>query len=295
MVVRLGGPDRDRVQVVNSQRYRIKQGMALQLQHVSNANGIQVRGWARVRYDDGTDSLLTIPEFTTPTEGVAAVLASPSDVATMDGWVVDALVSVPQADDVKRGQIYVKLFFDPFGPVLCSDYCYSDFGPVALGTYNQPGPGGGSGHLRVVTLKTDGVPAAFSFAPGVSNTIRLVHNLYWFYSCSDTVASRVLSLRQRAGTGSLPTGFGVAGADSLWEVPDLTLTADQDGSMFATSNRSGSNDNGAWVENDQSTAPTLFPWLVAEADDSFIRFNTVAFEADDFDTAYALIEDWVVL
>ncbi|HIA02038.1 MAG TPA: hypothetical protein EYN66_09025, partial [Myxococcales bacterium] len=159
MVVRLG--QSTDVQVVNSQRYRIKQGQALSLAFVSSQLST-IRAWARVRYDNGEDAILFIPDQALVNDRTIT-LATPSDVARMDGWVVDALVELPLDLDVKRGEVYVKLFMDPVGPVLCSDYVYSKFGQVALGTYIQAGPGGGGGNLEVLTLKAEGVPVASTF------------------------------------------------------------------------------------------------------------------------------------
>jgi len=156
MVVRLGVSSD--VEIVNSQRYRIRQGMALQLQYVSDQT-VTVRAWARIRYDNGEDDTLFIADATLSNDRELA-LTPPSDVARLDGWVTDALVELPLDLTIKRGEVYIRLFMDPFGPLLCKDYCYSNFGQVALGTYIQDGPGGGGGHLRVFEVKALGAPAA---------------------------------------------------------------------------------------------------------------------------------------
>jgi len=290
MVVRLGHTE---TQVVNSQRYRILQGQALHLRYATDNSTVAVRAWARVRYDNGEDDVLFIADQTLTGDPPTVRVLRPSDVARMDGWVTDALVEMLTAD-IKRGQVYVKLFMDPFGPVLCSDYCYSDFGQVALGTYIQSGPGGGIGYLRVATLKAEALPASFTVTLAVSNIIRLVHSLVWYYHCDSGVASRVLQCRLRQPLGAVPTGYDATDATLTWEAADLTLTADQDGSVFADQERTGINDNGTIAIDNQASAPTPFPLLVSEDNVTSLRFNVASEESGDLDVVYALYEDWVL-
>ena len=293
-VVRLGMTG---VEVVNSQRYRIKQGMALQLSLISEDNNVTIRGWARVRYDDGTDSLLTIPEFRTDNDPVAVVLASASDVATQDGWVVDALVQVPLDEDVKRGQIYVNLYFDPFGPLILSGYVYSNIGRLALGSYSEPGPGGGSGFLERVTIKSNGVPAASTTRSlSENNIIRKVYGFIWYYAAANDAATRILKATFRNPLGADPTGFAASDGD-VWSPATLTLTSDEDGCLFADDKRSGINDDGTITIEDITTAPTPFPILVpsfTQGDPSELIFTVTDLHANDFDTIYMLQESWVV-
>jgi len=282
------------VEIVNSQRYRVKQGQALWLESLS-FDAALVRAWARVRYDNGEDDILFIPDQTLNSEGTRA-LAIPSDVARHDGWVTDALVELPiAADDIKRGQVYVRLYLDPFGPLLCKDYCYSDFGQVPLGTFIQSGPGGGDGNLRWVAVKADGVPATFSYNLRTSNTIRLVRQFIWYYAASNTVASRLLQAQLRRAGAGLPTGYSTGSEGIVWEATDLTLTSDQDGSVFADSHRSGINDAGVLAIDNAAAEPPPFPLLVTEDDLLFFRFLVTNEEADDFDLVWGLFEDWVVV
>jgi len=296
VVIRLGQTD---VEVVNSQRYRVKQGQALLLQHISSENNVTLLGWARVRYDDGTDSLLTIPAFRTSNDPVAVTLASPSDVATQDGWVVDAMVSIPLAvdNDVPRGQIYVNLYFDPFGPLLCSGYVYSDVGRLALGQYQDPGPKGGSGFLERITIKSNGVPAASTTRSlSENNTIRIIYGFVWYYASANDAATRVLNVVFRNPLGADPTGF-VAAIGNVWASATLTLTSDEDGTLWAFEKYSGINDDGTITVDDITTAPTPFPILVPSftaGDPSELVFTVPALHANDFDAIYMLQESWVV-
>jgi len=270
---------------------RILQGQRLTLHTISDA-AVTLRAWVRVIYDDGSGQLLTIPEAVRSASRVPEALAS-TDVVSQNGWIVNAEVEM-LTDDIKRGQTYVRLAVEPFGAALLADYCFSEFGHVSLGTFIQAGPGGGGGHLRMLTIKADGAPADFSFTPALSNMIRLVHNIYWFYTSSGDVASRILNLRQRQGVGGIPTGFGVTGADYLWESATLTLTANQDGSVWVTSVLSGINDNGTIAVDNQASAPSPFPWWVTEDDNRYFRFFHTDEEAADFELAEGLVEDWVI-
>jgi len=293
MVVRLGSTST--VEVVNSQRYRIKQGQSLQLQHISSENAVPIVGWARVRYDNGMDTLLTIPEFTTSTDPIAVALASPSDVATMDGWVTDAVVSLPLDSTVKRGQIYVKLFFDPLGPVLCTGYVFATIGALALGSYSDPGPGGGSGNLTVVTVKANGAPVAATdhTLAGVGQ-IRRVYGWIWYYVASADVATRTLQPIIRDSLGALPTGMSSGGNSNQWVPASLVLTASQQGSIFANEHRTGSSDAGTLSIANTTTAPNPFSILVHADDPGLLRFSTTNGNANDFDAIYLLREEWVV-
>jgi len=288
MVVRLG--QTSGVEVVNSQRYRIKQGQALSMSSLASVIKT-IRAWARVRYDNGEDGILFIPDELTSNDRTS-VLSTPSDVARMDGWVVDALVELPVDTDVKRGQLYIKLFMDPFGPVLCTDYLYSRFGQVALGTYIQAGPGGGAGNLEVLTLKAEGVPLASTswILAQYSSEIVKIYGFAWYYLASADAASRVLSTELRQPRGAMPTGQTVA---SVWEIPDLTLIANQQGIVFADEKRSGINDHTALAIDSAATNPSPFPILVTEGDPYFVNFSVASLHANDLDTIYLFQESWI--
>jgi len=295
MVVRFG-EGHQQAQGFVPQRYRILQGQGLHLQYVSDTAAM-VRAWARVYYDNGVDSILYVPDQALTGDRLAAVLA-PSDVAIADGWIVDAVVECV-TDGVKRGQAYVKLNVALpsliFGTVLCADYVFSTFGQVALGTYSPPGPGGGSGNLQQVTVKSDSAPATTTYTLALSNTIRRVHSFVWYYNASSDVASRALAVRLRNILGALPTGMTSAGAIDVWRGDDITLTADQEGTVFADPKRGGSNDNVTIVIQDAAADPSVFPLLIQEDDLATLIFTPTLGEVADRDSIYILLEEWIVL
>jgi len=281
-----------------AQRFRILQGQQLHLHHISNSSGT-VRAWARLHYDSGIDSILYVPDQALVGTRVESVLTA-SEVAAEDGWVTDAVVEM-LTGNVKRGQAWVRLEVAAesgiFGTILCSDYCYSGFGQVALGTYGQMGPGGGQGHLYWEAIKAEGAPGGFSYPLAVSNMIRLVREFIWYYVASADVATRTLRMHLRERGGGLPTGYGTGVRRDLWVSGTgvLTLTASENGSIFGDEARSGVNDNGTITIADAAAAPTPFPLLVPEAgnvDFSGILTNE---EALDVDIVWGLFEDWIVI
>jgi len=291
MVIHLGAPLDNNL--AGAGYRRILQGQTLTLHTISDA-AVSIRAWARLIYDgSGQQQLLTIPETSRSASRVAEALIS-ADVVISDGWVVNAEVEM-LTDGIKRGQTYVRLAVEPFGASLLEDYCFS--GPhVALGTYVQPGPGGGGGNLNWLAIKANGVPATFTFTLSLSNQIRLLREVIWYYSSSGTAASRILALRLRDRGGALPTGYPPSNVlGDFWEASVLTLTANEDGLVFADEQRSGINDNGTLVIDSTASAPTPFPILVSEDDLTDLVGTVTDEEADDFDVVWGLVEDWIIL
>jgi len=291
MVVRLGVRPASGGILAGAGYRRILQGQALVLHTISDA-AVTLRAFARVIYDDGTGQLLTIPETARSASRVAEVLVS-ADVVVQNGWVVNAEVEM-LTSDIKRGQAYVRLAVEPFSCVLLQDYCFSGFGNVSLGTFVQPGPGGGDGNLEIVTVRADVVPANINVSLAASNTIRKVYGFVWYYNASADAATRVLNSQVQNPLGAVPTGFAVITTD-LWLGTVVTLTASQEGYVFGDTKRAGSNDNGTLVIDDAASAPSPFPLLVDEDDPVLFNFTPTDFHANDRDSIYYLREGWVVL
>lgn len=293
MVIRLGAGS-ERPNLAGAGYRRILQGQMLHLHTISDT-AVSVRAWARVIYDGtGQQQLLTIPETARSGSRVAEDLAS-ADIVIADGWIVNAEVEM-LTDDIQRGQTYVRLSVEPFGASLLADYCFSDFGIVSLGTFGQPGPGGGDGDLRVVTVKVLAAPAAQTyFSPVLSNMVRKVKALSWYYEASSDADTRVLAIAQENFLGASTVG-PAANTTDVWGALGLTLTADQDGMIFCEESRSGINDNGTLTISDVTTAPTPFPLLVSEDMSTILRFDFTVVDghANDRDVIYALVEGWVV-
>jgi len=268
--------------------YRILQGQQPHLVTISDAT-VTLRGWIRVIYEDGTEQLLTVPEI--PRDGSERQIERlPSlEIATQDGWVVGASVEM-LTSGIKRGQTYVRLKLEPFGVLLLADYCYSTFGQVALGTFIQPGPGGGGGHLHVITVKALGAPTSGTFTLPLSNMVRKVLSFAWPYIASVDVASRTLNVYFNDYLSTYPV---MTSRDSdVWLSGTLTLTASEGGVQFADSDRSGNNDNGTMaIDSD----PTPFPiWVSDDQDtDESLQFVVANEEVLDVDAIYVFVEEWI--
>jgi len=296
MVVRLGLTERSTADL-HPQRYRILQGQALHLHYVANASP-RIRSWARVIYDNGEPGLLLCPDEVITGEGVPSAEVTSSDVARMNGWVTDALVELPIADTIQRGQVYAQLQLEPYGPILCQDYVFSDTGgQISLGTFRPPGPAGGAGHVRVVTVKAEGVPVAVTtLVLRVNNTLRRFDALVWYYEASNDVATRTLLIKMQNYLGASLTGQ-LANTRVIWSPATLVLTADEDGTVFADASRSGKNDNTTVTIEDITTAPTPFPaWIRGDMPAELtLQFDNQNFHANDLDAIYVLTEEWVMV
>jgi len=125
-----------------------------------------------------------------------------------------------------------------------------------------------------------------------NNRIRKVHGFAWYYECSSDVASRVLDVELRNPIGAVPAGF--TGAAAVWQGPQLTLTADQEGVAFAGQSRGGINDNGSLTISDRASAFPPFPYWAHENDSVDLAFLVASGHANDLDVIYVLVESWQV-
>jgi len=280
--------------MTDSGRFRVIAGQRLLLQTISGAATV-LRAYARAEHDDGSTQVLTVSAITTLAGRVDESFYSP-DVVLKDGWVVFAVVEL--LTNVKRGQTFVRLSLSPTGAMLIEDYVYQNHWP-SLGMYGEPGPGGGNGFLDVLTVKAEGAPAAStSFSLAASRVLRKVYGFMWYYESSSDVATRVLTVELRGPLGAVPTGFGVNAGDT-WLTPtiaSLSLTADEDGSVFADPHRSGKNDDGTITIDirDSAAEPTPFPYWAEEGDPVALLFQVASSNANDLDVIYALVETWLV-
>jgi len=271
-----------------SSPFRVVTGQCLRLRKTSNRLGV-IRAYARILYDDGGSSLLTLPSVTF-TANTVEVFAS-EDVVLRDGWCVYASVEMVTTG-VYRGDVYVQLSFSPSGAILLQDYSYEAYWPT-LGVFREPGPGGGEGRLVITTVKAAGAPTASTvFALAGNNRIRKIHGYAWYYNVSSDVASRTLDVELRNPLGAVPAGF--TGAAAVWQAPQLTLTADEEGVAFGGLLRDGFNDADVLTISDRASAPVPFPYWSHENDSADLAFLVANSNANDRDVIYALVESWQV-
>lgn len=266
--------------------YRVREGQKLRLHTISTNTSI-VGAWARIVYDNGSDDVLWVPE-SNPSASLVEEDWFSRSVVKDSGWVVAAAVTTLNE---KRGRQFVTLDMDPFGVLLLQGYAVQHV-PLALGTYREPGPEGGDGDYTVVTVKADGVPVVTTtYALALAQQLRRIHGFVWYYAADGTAATRACSVILRQPFGAVPTGYPAGIARDVWQPLDVTLTADQNGSSFASTQGSGQNDNGTLTVQSEATP---FPLTVEEADPIELIFTVPLPQAGDFDAIYVLAENWLV-
>lgn len=150
--------------VLSPGTFRFRQGETIGCQAFSS---VVMTFYARFRvlFDDGTQELVAVDDFTTGS-GALVEYARSDWIARDDGIVLSgaAHISGGTAAQPRRGQTFVRAFISATSPdlivgaVLFQDYLFRGYSPV-LGSYVDPGPAGGRGVLRSITT-TD--PAAGS-------------------------------------------------------------------------------------------------------------------------------------
>lgn len=209
---------------------------------------------------------------------------------------------------VKRGQLYAQLYavgrtIADARTFLSAGYVYDGFWPT-LGFIQEPGPGGGEGFLSVETVVADAAGnVVTTYTPAVTNGFRKLYGLVGYYNADSNAASRVFFITMTRAWGALPTGFATATNAELWEGPGggMTLTASQEGSIFVYGKGTGAsgfsliNTNGTLAEESTATAPIPFPLDILEAEPLTFLFEAVNGLAGDRYSAYALVEEWLVI
>lgn len=274
----------------------IRQGEKLQLLTLSTA-AISIRAVATMRTLAGRYLDLVI--------ATKVLIAGPSQeyfessaAAPSDGWIEQLSVYVPNpaatpSAAVQRGQLLVRVAIgnNTQGPVIAQGYVY-DMGAVVLGQHEDPGPRGGSGYQRIRILQASGAPATTALPLAVHNTFLRYKSFGLWYICDANAASRSITFSIRnQGTSGLPTGF--TASQVLWGASTLTLTATQDGAVFADAKRSVKDTNGTVAVDNAASAPTPLPLDVTPEDLVDLRWGVTNNQAGDLLNVMALTEEWL--
>ena len=151
------------------------------------------------------------------------------------------------------------------------------------------------------TVLDDVAPAAATVTRlAASNARRIIWGFVWYYHASGDGATRVLrNMIRNPGLG-LPTGMTQGANTRPWlSRADVTLTANQEGTIYAMGKRSGGDgfhsdvDNGTISVADASTLPIPFPLMVEENDLADLEFIVTDGHANDRNSAHILIEEWI--
>jgi len=285
----------------------IRQGQALVMRVASSIAAV-VEARAAIRYDDGSlDDIYIQEAYTTGsyagTQGHSDQILTGNLTAIRDGQVVAVRVVAKTGTDPAQGTtalpspglVYVRLGLTNGGYDLASGYVY-DGKALTLGEHTDAGPGGGPGSRRPKTLKANGAPATTLYDLFQSGTWRRWHGVHWLYNCSADAASRVLSMHVRAPFGvAVPTGMASLPNLAVWFSLTLTLTASEEGALYALPAVGGQVDNGTQTQQSAASAPSVFPLDVApEALLAEISCDITDGNANDRDVIYGDVEEWLI-
>jgi len=236
------------------------------------------------------------------TSSTRTVITQDTYVVPDDRYLVWLKVSDQLSTNVFRGTLYIEVYVGkgdakPFY-TLIGDYLSTEHYPQWPGDIVERGPGGGDGFVSWIALFTNraGDAAALATALALTNTIRKVTAIVHYYNASADAATRTFQRGYlRLPGGTLPTGFASSDATITSDIAaDVTLTASEEGMLYADAQGMVRNDNGTPTKESQATNPSPLPLLLVESDPTEYVTRTVTNgNANDTQSAYARIEEWL--
>lgn len=252
-----------------------------------------------VVYDDGTDGNFTLSVTTNPNRTAVVQDSTRPSTATKNGWVVGLAVDTP-GSIVKRGTVWVEVSINSLSvlanrrTILCRGYYHSERF-LTLGDNENNGPPE-QGFVNYRKVADDVAPVDIEETLALVNTLVRVDGFIWYYHASSDVASRTLRASLRDVGDGLPTGMTSGGNTLLGVWPSaavLTLTQDQEGTMFVKDQYAVSVDNGSPTFEDPSARPNPFPLWIQEDDVGEFFFDVTSANANDRHTIYLITEEWL--
>lgn len=290
--------------------YRVHRGEYAGINYSASVAPTFMRADIGVLYDDGREETFIVytDSFTADRTILSAypgrnVGASPGKVFRLDGHVVSAQVVQSGVD--KRGRLYPRLVVAGVGDfekhTLCEGYLYTHHS-LSLGQSVEPGPGGGDGYLHLLTLANDVAgTATTTVAMAATNALRKWYGVALYYNRTADVENVIPNIDVVSQPwGALPTGFA-ATVPLVYRLAGPSLQTGEEGVMFVYNSGGGpgfaaTQDNGGVpVYLDTSTNPQPFPLWVHEDDPIDVRLIITNGHADDRYSAYALVEEWLVV
>jgi len=199
---------------------------------------------------------------------------------------------------IRRGQLYADVaLVPPTGGstqiTLAKGYIHSE-AVLPLGEFSDPTDGQGDTIPESIGDDIAGnVDTVHALA--ITNSIRRIDSVVWYYHCSADVAARTMSLRILAPSGTVPTGFDSGNDRQIAAVTGPALSANEDGIMYW--NRFGYQvvvDNNVITIADNSTASNPFPmWIDVGDTDARMSFDVTDGEALDTYQAFLTGEIWI--
>ncbi len=283
-------------------KYRLRQGDTIGVVAASSQEAILDGSW-RILYDDGALDIFTLIRASTGTTRVREYFST-DGVAKRAGEIVSGVLRSP-ASGLNRGEVYAQMlsgrkvgegFPSIDHNVIGQSYVY-DMSPSLLGVFIEPGPGGGEGNVRPITVAAseDG-DVNTSFPMAASNAHRRFDAAIIYYHCDGTVVNRTWVTRIRDRGLGVPTGFDAGNDRQIQALISPTLSADEDGILYQ--NRFGyqaSVDQSVITLANNTTASNPFPFWVMESDGAEFFIDITNGAAGDKYSAYLFGEEWILL
>jgi len=227
-----------------------------------------------------------------------------ADAILTDATLVFVLAGTPSV--LKRGQAWARIGLRRYGvahgKAIAQGYIQTTTGnQIHLGQFEEPGPGGGEGFLSWVTLALNvagNVDTTVAFA--ATNAFRKIYGFVWYYNASADVAARTMQPRLKDLGFTAPTGF--TGAARFWQPnTDQAVAASEEGVVVVFGGDKGPGygvrglAGGALSKENTASDPIPFPLLVTESEPADIELLLGSGHANDRYSAYALVEEWLVI
>ncbi len=248
-----------------------------------------------VLYDDGGESDVPL-EVLSPTDGSA--VSDTSSPVTRGGLVVGCRLDKEDAG-IERGELYCQVRIGHRPDIekqgICAGYMYDEH-PLNMGTFDEPGPGGGNGKNTPRTWADDvaGDVDTTLFLSDV-NRIRRIDGFVRYYHASGDTATRDMIIRLRDVGSGVPTGFDAGNDRQIFTIAGPQLIANQDGIVYCRNGLySITVDNGTPSVENNTTAPNPFPFWVHEDESPIdLQADISSGHANDRYSAYLFQEEWI--
>jgi len=257
----------------------VEAGQQLTLRSWSNT-AITLRAFVNFRPRDGGRSVVLIVDSVTTGDRLTSTGFLRLETAGVIDGVGWTFVSGSGTDATQRGQCFGQLFILS-GVTLCAGYVYRGHGPP-LGILEDPGPAGGHGMIKTITLNN---PAAgFDFA-----TQAVPAGSIWKWRTSIGQLITAVAVANREFAIKLADGINNVGGSVASEIQTASLTEDYYGSNPALSSgiSAGLGTGVIGIGISDMNLPAGYQL-------SFKTFNLQAADQWTAASGFITVEEWVV-
>ena len=263
--------------------FPVQRGDDVRITYAGSTAPTNVRARFEVIYDDGSRDELSVRIDSFTTDRTPQTLAGVEGGATAKraGTIVSGIVGF--GGDLKRGQFYVTvdLFRDAEAFAnLCRDYIYG-LHTLPLGVFVPPGPGGGEGLMRVISLGDPAAGSDYTAEPVPANARWKVRGF------SGELATDATGVNRRANL-SYTDGTNKYGGSIHQRNHTADLNIEYIGSIGAYF------EGGSGFLTNKPTAFSLPDTFMSEADEFAVV--TEALQAgDNWGEGFIQVEEWIEL